>query len=259
MRGIQRIRQLMKKSFVCKMEKLGFKYNLKKDIFYREYNDMWQVIQYYLTYRARFLGAKGFIVVDNNEIIRYIEGSIKNIDYNTDAVSSQPYIEIDSITNDSEVEKSDEEILNILDELYTRIEKKLLPYLNKKTKEEIENNESKPDLSDWIRSIDIFTYLRQNFKVTPASIKTKRELLDLKFVALYLMSYHSLESKEDIEIIFNMSDNEIEDLLYDKKLYQKNASIIDDFIQKKGGKKQRKKEVPDNNETSTPSKSTLLK
>ena len=76
-------------------------------------------------------------------------------------------MEIDSIIDDKLLEKSDNEIMLIIEQLYLRIEKKLLPYLNKRQREEIENDELKPDLSDYIRSIDIFTYFRQKYGYTP--------------------------------------------------------------------------------------------
>lgn len=233
MKGIQRIRTLMKTKFVSQMIELGFQFDLKKDILYRQYNDMWQVILVYLTPRARVLGVEGFIILQDDEIKKYLKGDINNINYSSNAVASQPYMEIDSIIDDKLLEKSDNEIMLIIEQLYLRIEKKLLPYLNKKTREEIENDELKPDLSDYIRSIDIFTYFRQKYGYTPVSIKTKEELSNYKFVTMYLMYFHSVELSEDIEKIYDISQDEINKVVNDKKLYQENESIINDFIQEK--------------------------
>ena len=192
MKGIQRIRQLMKKEFVDKMVSLGFEYNLKKDIFYREYNDMWQVIEFGVTTSTRSLYVEGFITLDKFEICEYLESKIERIKYAYQAVASQPYMKMGSITTENpKIEKSDKEILDLIDELYQRIEKKLIPYLNRKKREEIESDKLIPDLRDWIRSVDIFTYLRKKFMVTPVAIKTKEEFFDLKFVALYLLCFHS--------------------------------------------------------------------
>jgi len=231
MKGIQRIRQLMKKEFVDKMVSLGFEYNLKKSIFYREYNDMWQVVEFYLTYRARWLYAVGYILFEKDKIDEYLEGKVDTIrDYSQKAVSSGPYMKVGSITDDLMNEKSDEEILELIAELYQRIEKKLIPYLNKKLKVEIEHDVCIPDLTEWITSVIIFSYLKQQFKVTPISIKTKDELYEYKFIALYLLWYYSQESKEDIKESFSLNYDEIESIVNNEELYKKNKEIIDAFI-----------------------------
>ena len=47
------------------------------------------------------------------------------------------------------------------------------------------------------------------------------------------MYFHSVELSEDIEKIYDISQDEINKVVNDKKLYQENESIINDFIQEK--------------------------
>jgi len=232
MKKIQRIEYLMKETFIHELEKLNFFNNLKKGLFYREYNNMWQILQYHLS-SGGFIEIVGFIILNKNQIDEYISGNIKRLQYSEQAVSTQPLVHVGSIYIDGSItiEKSDDEILILLQALFEKINNKLLPYLNRKTKEEIETNKPKIDLRDWIRSVDVFKYIHKISGYAAVSIKTKEELKEYRDIAIYLMYFHSKELKDKIAKIFNIPEAEIEDIINNQALYEKNESIINDFVQ----------------------------
>jgi len=91
---------------------------------------MWQVIEFGVSPRARWLSVLGYIVLDKKIINEFLENKIERIKYSHQAIATQPGMNIGSITTENpKIEKPDKEILDLIDELFQRIEKKLIPYL----------------------------------------------------------------------------------------------------------------------------------
>ena len=229
-KGIKHIRKLIKDNFVIDNKIWDFSIDIRKGVLYRKYNDTWQVIEIFLTSKGRVLCAEGISVASIEPILKYLERKNNTIEYNSNVFPIKPCVCVESILEDNlKDEKCDKEILDILDRLFEKIKDELVPSLNKIDKKDIEQNEYIIDLTNFVRSVDVFTYLRKKFQVTPNSIKNNTDFESLKYIAIYLI-YNYSKDKNKILGIFDIDKSEL-DMILNVKPNEDEKKIINDFIQ----------------------------
>jgi len=108
-----------------------------------------------------------------------------------------------------------EELVSKLDEI-TQKEKKKLPRIHNKK---------------LYSSVQVFKFLKVNFKCTPQAIKTNSEHEHLKLLAIYLMCHYTKETTQSIADIFQMEYENIETICNNENIYKKNEKIIKKFYE----------------------------